>query len=328
MAVWIRILDLPVKYYKDYALYKIGGIIGPVVKVDKVTLGQTRGKFCRICVEINLDEPLKPFIELGDNSFGVVYEGISTICFNCGVYGHVRDYCSYSFEAQIENVKASPNVVTNDPMIDTPSMDNEMLKPVNNVVVDQLSNAVATSKTKADMGSWMVMSYKNRKKISNATSSGTKKTVIDSRFAPLQVDDVDSVIPKPADVEKAITKIVGPNIVQLWQRMQEKTKTDIPKKTHVGSKSVLNSIPAGPASRKPTIAKTLKDISNVASSSKSAVSVIKSPFPINCDLANSSSDSHPFVSMDAHFGHSPLDETRIEKEFIPVDLPDHRFING
>lgn len=32
MAVWIRILDLPVKYYKEFALQKIGGIIGPVIK--------------------------------------------------------------------------------------------------------------------------------------------------------------------------------------------------------------------------------------------------------------------------------------------------------
>lgn len=112
-------------------MHKIGGIIGPVVKIDKVILGQTRGKFYRICVEINLDEPLKPFIELSNNSFEVVYEGISTICFNCGVYGHVRDHCPYISEAQNENVKGSPEDVTNDPVVSVPSMDTEMLKPVN-----------------------------------------------------------------------------------------------------------------------------------------------------------------------------------------------------
>jgi hypothetical protein len=61
------------------------------VKIDKVTLAQTRGKFCRLCVEVDLDKPLKPFVQLGEKPFGVVYEGISTICFNCGVYGHVRE---------------------------------------------------------------------------------------------------------------------------------------------------------------------------------------------------------------------------------------------
>lgn len=49
-------------YYKDFSLKKIGGLIGPVIKVDKVTLTQNRGKFCRLCVEINLNERLKPLI--------------------------------------------------------------------------------------------------------------------------------------------------------------------------------------------------------------------------------------------------------------------------
>lgn len=91
MAVWLRIIDLLVKYYKEFALQRIGSLIGPVVKIDKVTLAQTRGKFCRLCVEVDLDKPLKPFVQLGEKPFGVVYEGISTICFNCGVYGHVRE---------------------------------------------------------------------------------------------------------------------------------------------------------------------------------------------------------------------------------------------
>lgn len=143
-----------------------------------------------------------------------------------------------------------------------------------------------------------------------------------------------------------MTKPIGPTTVQLWLRVQEKIKTDDPKTVPDGSKSVLNSTPVGYISRKSTIVKPLKDISNVASSSKSAIasksksiksfgvvaknkvamSVVKSHFPIKCDFANSSSDSHSFISMDAHFGHSPMDETG-ENEFIPVDLPVHGFMN-
>lgn len=93
MAVWVRILGLPVKYFKEFTMQKIGGLIGRVVKVDRVTLSQARGKFCRICVEVNLDEPLKPFVEVNSQPYGVVYEGISTICFDCGVYGHVKGQC-------------------------------------------------------------------------------------------------------------------------------------------------------------------------------------------------------------------------------------------
>lgn len=47
-------------------------------------------------MEVNLDEPLLPFVEVNRQAYGIVYEGISTICFNCGVYGHVKDQCPYT----------------------------------------------------------------------------------------------------------------------------------------------------------------------------------------------------------------------------------------
>lgn len=128
-----------------------GGLLGPAVKIDKVTLGQTRGKFCRLCVEINLDEPLKPFIKLGDHSFGVVYEGISTICFNCGVYGHVCDHCTYVSKAQ--NVVAKVNtarVATVSLAADT-TMDTKMLKSENNVVVEKSLNVDSSAKTNSTL---------------------------------------------------------------------------------------------------------------------------------------------------------------------------------
>ena len=51
MAVWVHILNLLVKYYKDIILNQIGRQLGLVVEIGKVTLGQTRGKFCRLYVE-------------------------------------------------------------------------------------------------------------------------------------------------------------------------------------------------------------------------------------------------------------------------------------
>lgn len=101
MAVWVHILDLPVKYYKDFTLKKIGSLIDPVVQTDRVTFAQTRRKFCRLYVEVNLNEPLKPFITLNKKTYGMVYEGISTICFNCGVYGFIRAQCPYISEDHI-----------------------------------------------------------------------------------------------------------------------------------------------------------------------------------------------------------------------------------
>ncbi|XP_061994000.1 uncharacterized protein LOC133711948 [Rosa rugosa] len=93
MALWVRIYGLPVKYFKDYTIAKIGKVLRDVVKVDQVTIGQARGKFARVCVEIDLSKPLRPFVEVESVAYNVIYEGISLICFECGCYGHAKDKC-------------------------------------------------------------------------------------------------------------------------------------------------------------------------------------------------------------------------------------------
>ena len=193
--------------------------MGTVVKVDKVTLGQTRGKFCRLCVEVNLDEPLKPFLEWGDHSFGVVYEGISTICFNCGVYGHVRENCPYFSETQNATAKVNTTEDTSAHVADETSLDTEMSQPETNIVVEKSAEKEPPAKVKSNIGPWMVMSYKNKKKNFNVTPSGNKKTSPGSRFAPLQVIDDTPVNPEPKTENRVPKQSSGPSIVQLWQRV-------------------------------------------------------------------------------------------------------------
>lgn len=41
---------------------------------DAHTLSQARGKFARICVELDLAKPLTPFIEIEGRTYGAVYE--------------------------------------------------------------------------------------------------------------------------------------------------------------------------------------------------------------------------------------------------------------
>ncbi|CAN1182067.1 hypothetical protein LINPERHAP2_LOCUS35773 [Linum perenne] len=40
----------------------------------------TRGKFARVCIELNLDEPLMPVVGIKGKWYKVDYEGISNIC--------------------------------------------------------------------------------------------------------------------------------------------------------------------------------------------------------------------------------------------------------
>ncbi|KAB5560806.1 hypothetical protein DKX38_005763 [Salix brachista] len=88
MTAWVRINGLNVEFFRFDVLEKIGNLIGLTVKVDPHTMSQSRGKFARICVELDISKPLTPFIEVEGRTYGVVYEGIQVICFECGHYGH------------------------------------------------------------------------------------------------------------------------------------------------------------------------------------------------------------------------------------------------
>lgn len=67
-VVWIRIPNLPIKYYNKHILWRAGNSMGKVIKVDSHTIrkNQTRGKigdiergqFVQIYVEIDLRKTL------------------------------------------------------------------------------------------------------------------------------------------------------------------------------------------------------------------------------------------------------------------------------
>lgn len=60
-----------------------------MLKIDKVTTIQARGEFTKICVELDLDKPLKPKVIARGYLLNLQCEGLHVICFNCGRYGHI-----------------------------------------------------------------------------------------------------------------------------------------------------------------------------------------------------------------------------------------------
>lgn len=99
--IWVRISDLPIEYYEKHTLWEVGNIIGRTLRVDIHTikeptgtngLGETaRGKFARICVEVNLKMTLVPVVRVRKSLYKVEYEGLPLICFGCGKYGHHQE---------------------------------------------------------------------------------------------------------------------------------------------------------------------------------------------------------------------------------------------
>ncbi|KAF7830686.1 LEAF RUST 10 DISEASE-RESISTANCE LOCUS RECEPTOR-LIKE PROTEIN KINASE-like 2.1 [Senna tora] len=99
---WVRIPGLPLEFYNVHCLQRIGGLIGRTIKVDPTTSLTSRGKFARICVEINLKKQLVPQVEVRGRSYAVEYEGLHLICFQCGRYGHSKDLCMLKKETEVK----------------------------------------------------------------------------------------------------------------------------------------------------------------------------------------------------------------------------------
>ncbi|PNX86740.1 zinc ion binding nucleic acid binding protein [Trifolium pratense] len=93
VAVWLRISGLPIEYYDSGALHFIGNRVGKTVKVDKNTLTQERGKYARLCVQVNLTKPLLAMFTIKGRKYNIEYEGLHMLCTTCGRFGHYKDGC-------------------------------------------------------------------------------------------------------------------------------------------------------------------------------------------------------------------------------------------
>ncbi|KAI9116994.1 hypothetical protein K1719_011993 [Acacia pycnantha] len=94
-------------------------VFGEVIRVDYNTDSSDRGKFARIAVSLDLTKPLTSKILVDGELIYVEYEGLPTICFHCGRYGHLQGTCpalrSSSSEVQPEaTLVPEPNTPNSD----------------------------------------------------------------------------------------------------------------------------------------------------------------------------------------------------------------------
>ena len=62
----------------------IGKAIGNVLRIDTFTATETRDKFARLCIQVDVDKPLITMVMIGKLQQSVTYEGIHNLCFECG----------------------------------------------------------------------------------------------------------------------------------------------------------------------------------------------------------------------------------------------------
>jgi hypothetical protein len=92
-VVWVRFPGLNLVYYDESFLLAMASAIGRPIKVDSNTLKVERGRFARVCVEVDLTVPVVGKIWVNGHWYKVQYEGLHLICTNCGCYGHLGRNC-------------------------------------------------------------------------------------------------------------------------------------------------------------------------------------------------------------------------------------------
>ncbi|KAF7831394.1 uncharacterized protein G2W53_013727 [Senna tora] len=93
LATWVHLPDLPIELYDDKFLFRLGHYIGKVIRIDVNTSLQSRGKYARLYVELDLSQPLLSQYCVHGIVRKIEYEGLHFICFECGTYGHDIEHC-------------------------------------------------------------------------------------------------------------------------------------------------------------------------------------------------------------------------------------------
>nr|KYP69874.1 Retrovirus-related Pol polyprotein LINE-1 [Cajanus cajan] len=176
VAAWIRIPGLPIELYNDRFLWRVGSKLGTMLKIDKLTSIHSRGKFARICVEVNLNRRLVSMINVMGHIIRLEYEGLHSICFNCGKYGHKQDQCDVRLGAPKPTTSEAVQKGAGSMVADTsePSADpKEMQSRGSLKSVSEQENLVVTRKFEQDndnlYGPWMIVKRgKNSGKIRSA----------------------------------------------------------------------------------------------------------------------------------------------------------------
>ncbi|XP_019168342.1 PREDICTED: uncharacterized protein LOC109164046 [Ipomoea nil] len=153
LLVWIHFPNLPAEYFEEEFLMKIGRKVGRPIKIDTTTSLVSKGKFARLCVEVDITKRLLSKYDLEGKARSIEYEGIHLICFKCGLYGHRREQCGRRSGESIG--KEENHEVHEDDRSNCRGQDGTPLVFKETVKIPSLND---------NFGEWMIVSKKDRRK--------------------------------------------------------------------------------------------------------------------------------------------------------------------
>ncbi|KAL7193036.1 hypothetical protein ACSBR2_024786 [Camellia fascicularis] len=149
-AIWVQFLELSIEYYQDKVLFAIAKTIGKPLNIDWTIAMATRGKFARICVEMDLTKPLIPKFVLEKKWYNIEYESLHSFCFLCGRIDHQKEACR--FRPQNAQSAGEKVAVTGAESCDTP-------------IANTNGNLQPREAMEEDFGPWMLVTKRGRRPV-------------------------------------------------------------------------------------------------------------------------------------------------------------------
>ncbi|CAN1201042.1 hypothetical protein LINPERHAP2_LOCUS45359 [Linum perenne] len=185
ILTWVRLPRLPIHYFNQLAVTRIGNHIGRTVRLDLATTEGARGRFARVCVEIDISKPLIGKYMIEDRTFLVEYESLENICHHCGIYGHKIDNCS------------------------------EKVAPPSGLEFEATPETIIPDKPEEVAGSWMTVRRRNKGKPGVEKSAANNSKTSGSRFTILQQDEARPNPHREGWAAPGTAKAANPSAVKL-----------------------------------------------------------------------------------------------------------------
>lgn len=192
---WVRLPGLPFHYYRNNVLRTIGNTVGEVLKIDYNTEGGLKARFARIAVKIDLRKPLISRLKIDGITQFVEYEGLPTICYHCGCYGHLEVICPTRTQPN-----EGPSRTTANPAVAARSS-----APVETAASGSLPRDLGERETKM-FGEWMKAPgriWKNSKNLQkDQPPSATQSGKGGSRYEVLAMSEEEGMKQKESQPER------------------------------------------------------------------------------------------------------------------------------
>ncbi|CAN1821686.1 hypothetical protein LINPERHAP1_LOCUS29622 [Linum perenne] len=159
ILTWVQLPKLSIQFFNHTMVNRIGNHMSKTIRMDLATSEGARGRYARVCVEVDLSKPLLGKYKIGDRVLYVEYESLENVCFHCRMYGHQLVAC----------LSLSPTDGPSDP-------------------VEQSQKVDEPSEKENDTGSWMTVTRRRLPKSSNKKEVNPKSNTNGSRFNFLRHD--------------------------------------------------------------------------------------------------------------------------------------------